>query len=398
MYRQNQLADLLRIDDLVTKAIDEITIAIVLAARLDGIETAGPAAAYASANPDRIAALARKNLYLEWIGEAVVRIRRRLAAIDLRKIGTFDEASQSTGKIFENVVGKISEDLFKNPAGIYPCISEIFDNHGNYTAETLDRVKNVKLSSDQMRRAAWRISHSFCYLIYDRRLIVGSILAFLGAIPVWYFFGAHEQSFATVPEQGSDLIRQDIQQLRGLIEAQNKGLVTKFSDLVHFVWELVLVVPSIFLIPAALLGAARQTPWFKAVPLQEYEETFDKIGRQIAKLVPVKTKIPSVRINMSNIAIGKNIQQTVDSIVVDSFKKIEAGNDPSIEAFLKALGEKVKGSGDLNAAEHYGGLVESIKNDRKGMARTMWDGLVKALPSVTAIAGATGAIAKLFGP
>jgi hypothetical protein len=398
MYRQSQLADLLRIDELAIKANAEIATAIVLAARLDGIETVGAAEAYISTNPEKIAVLAQRQLYLEWIAEAIVRIRKKVTAIDLRKIGTFDEASRPTDKIFEDTVREINRDLFHDPSGIYPCISEIFDNPGSYTAETLDRIKNIKLFSDDIRRAVWRISYSFSYLIFDHRIIVGSVFAFFLAIPTWYFFGAHGQSLATLPEQGSDLIRQDIQQLRSLIEAQNRGSVGKISDLIHFIWEFTLIVPSIFLIPAALLGLARRTPWFKAVPLQEYEETFDKIGRQIAKLVPVKTKIPSVRINMSNIAIGTNIQQTVDSIVVDSFKKIEAGNDPSIQAFLKALGEKVKASGDLNAAEHYGGLIESIKNDRKGMARTMWDGLVKALPSVTAIAGAAGAIAKLFGP
>jgi hypothetical protein len=218
------------------------------------------------------------------------------------------------------------------------------------------------------------------------------------AIPVWYFFGFHEQPIATLPEQVPALFQEDLNQLRKILAAQDTNFFIKAASTASFAWHTLLVGPSLFLAPAALLGFARRRRFFKTNSLRRYEELFGNIGEELRKIAPSRSSWLTVRIKMSNINFVTGNNNIVNSTVTNAFNQIKGAYDPSTEAFLKEVGEVVTKSADLNAAQHYEMFAESLKNDKKGMARTMWDGLVKILPSVGAIAGAAGAIAKLFGP
>lgn len=398
MRRRNQLADLLRIDELAMQASGELATAAVLANRQEGLETINAAAEFASRNPNKVAKLLANDLYFRWISETFLDIRKKTTGIDIKKIGTFDRASQSTKGIFEDVIASVNDDLDRQTSGVYTCIQKIFNDESKYTAEALDQIKNIKLLADQIKQAVRRIGHPYLYVIYDRRLIVGFLVAFIVAIPVWYFFGAHGQSVATLPEQTQVLINADVLRLRQIAEAQNTSIFVKVAYFIRFAWDFLLAVPSLLLLPAAVIAFARRRRLLGNNTLRRSEALFGDIGKELQKVLPSPTRLPPVRLSMSNIVVGSNIQQIIDSTITDSFNKIDGTYDHEVTTFLKEVGDTVKKSGDKDAADHYGALVENLKNDKKSMARTMWDGLVKALPSVTAVAGAATAIAKIFGP
>jgi hypothetical protein len=398
MSRREQFADLDRIDNLAMKASGEVAVAAILAAKHEGLGTVTAAVELAMKRPDIAQQMVLKAEYrITSISNAISKIREKAISVDYKKIGTFDAAGQSTKKIFEGVIAKINDDLTE----VYKNISEIFirdAEYNLYAAETLDQIKNIKLIADQIQKLTWRITHSYFYFFVSRRLIICLLAAFLFAIPIWYFFGAHEVPIATLPEQGPALVQKDLRQLTEILTAQNTGIFVKFSSIASFAWNTLLVGPSLFLAPAALLGFVRRRRFFRSNSLRRYEELFGGIGKELRKIAPNPSSWLTVRIKMSNFNFVTGNNNIVNSTVTNAFNQIKDVYDPSTEAFLKEVGEVVTKSADPNAAQHYEVLADSLKNDKKGMARTMWDGLVKILPSVGAIAGAAGAIAKLFGP
>jgi hypothetical protein len=316
MLRREQLADVLRIDELAVKASGEIATAAILAARPKGIETIESAAEYALTNPTAVAKILQNELYFEWISTAFTEIRKKLTEIDFKKIGTYDAASQSTEPIFEAVIKRIdSYHLNESASGVYACINKIFDadkTRNIYTAETLNQIKNIKLIADDISRSTWRITHPYYYLVGGRRSILGMIVAFVVAIPVWYFFGAHEHSIIAMPEQA--LISKDIQRLSEIFQAQNTSMIMKVVYFARFAWDLLLAVPSLFLVAAAALAFARRRLSFREESLSRYEMLFGDIGKELQKIIPNPPKWPSVEVKMTgdiNIAAGKNIHRFV---------------------------------------------------------------------------------------
>ena len=98
-----------------------------------------------------------------------------------------------------------------------------------------------------------------------------------------------------------------------------------------------------------------------------------------------------------NTIIGNNNQQNVRSTVTSSYNSVKGNYDSDTDTFLKEVADVVEKSGDQQAADHYEELVQKLKNGKKSLARTTWDGLVKILPAVASITGAGMATAKLFG-
>ena len=379
MRRREQLADVLRIDELAAKASGQLATASILAARPKGIETIEAATTFASKNPAEIAAALQKDLYFGWISEALTNITKIVTIIDYNKIGTYEAASQSTENIFERAIDKVYYELNHDISGIYPCINSIFEkdrNYSSYTAESLDRIKNVKLIADDIGRAVWRIRHPLYYLSCDRRLQLSFILAFLIAIPIWYLFGAHGASVTA--ESPRALANEDFRQLLEIAKNQNVGLLTKAAQWVRFLWELLLVVPSLFLVPAAVLAVARRSFAVQSRSVGRYEKLFGDIGRELQKVLPNPPRWPSVEVKMTgdiNVAAGQNIQQNVKSIVAGSYNKVKGDYDSDVDQFLKKVADTVGESGNPDAADHYAALVDNLKNDKKSMARSMWKGL-----------------------
>ncbi len=331
MRRRDQFADVLRIDELATKASGEIATAAVLAKRQKNLDTVDAAADFALKNPKKIPALLNENLYFQRISETIAAVKRRILELDFKKIGTYDAASQSTKEIFENVVQEIDNDLKRTTSGIYPCIESIFGDdkkYNKYSPETLNSIKNIKLIADDIRRLTWRITHPYFYLIKDRRFIFAFLIAFAAAVPIWYFLGAHGQSIDQLSGQQSQiLVSEDIRQLREILEAQNKSVFAKAAYVIHFVWESLLVVPSIFLVPAAILSLARRHQLVRGKSLRRSEIVFGDIGRVLQEVLPNPPKWPSVEVKMNtgdiNIAAGQNIQQNVKTMVIGSYNKVK---------------------------------------------------------------------------
>lgn len=401
MRRKDQFADLMRLDELAMKASGEIATAAVLAVRDPDYSTIENAANFAKANPQVIPELVGHDLQFGWISAAIFSIRKKTCGIDVKKVGTYDAASQSTKSIFENVVRDIRDDLRKTPSGVYPCIKDIFENdrsYNRYPAEALDRVKNIKLLADQIERIVWRITHPYWYYVTDRRLITALVLASVVAVPIWYFFGYHEQQVATLPDKALGLVQEDLAGLKNTVGAPDRGFLASAAAIASFAWHALLAGPSVFLVPAALLKFARRRQFLKSDSLRRYEKLFGDVGKELRKASPNTSRWLTVELMMSgfNVTIGHN--NIVNATVIDSFNKIEGRYDAGTEAFLKAVGEEVTKSGDEQAAKHYKGVTDNLAQGEKGLARTMWDGLVKILPPVGAIAGAAGAIVKLFGP
>jgi hypothetical protein len=66
---------------------------------------------------------------------------------------------------------------------------------------------------------------------------------------------------------------------------------------------------------------------------------------------------------------------------------------------LESVAKLIEQSGNPEAVELFNALTEQLQSPRpqRALLRSTWDGIKKALPAVTSIAGAVQAIAKLVG-
>ena len=86
------------------------------------------------------------------------------------------------------------------------------------------------------------------------------------------------------------------------------------------------------------------------------------------------------------------------SLITRSFSKVkEQAGDETAQVLIK-VAEAVEKSGSAEAGELFNQFNEELQKPepRKSVLRNTWDGILKVLPAVTTIAGAAGAIAKLF--
>ena len=318
-------------------------------------------------NPTLVESFLKRDLYFRWVFDALLNIKQIVVDLEFDKVGVFDAASKSTKPLFEEKIDRIGYELMHKPAGIYPSIDEIFKREvtsSSSDAVVLDLVKNVKLLADDINKCKWRILHPKIYILLDRRIIALLLIGFLCALPLWYFFGVHRTS-ANNPAL---ILNSDIQHVVAITQAQNTSLLDKAILLIRFIWEFTLAVPSLFLLPAAVLAIVRSKLIHQSKTVGRYEKLFGDIGRELQKVVPNPQKWPSVRIKMTNSiynASGTNITQILNSTVTNSFNKIEEVYGSSATAFLKEVASTVENSGDINAADHYASLVDNLKNKRR---------------------------------
>ncbi|UZD91757.1 hypothetical protein [Cognatishimia activa] len=100
--------------------------------------------------------------------------------------------------------------------------------------------------------------------------------------------------------------------------------------------------------------------------------------------------------HFSNISNSVVLNKSMAKKVVNQFKE---RSDNDLASFIEELSVVVERSGDKEAGELLDQLNEELDRDepRKSLLKRTWDGLVDVLPSVAKIAGATAALAKLFG-
>jgi len=87
------------------------------------------------------------------------------------------------------------------------------------------------------------------------------------------------------------------------------------------------------------------------------------------------------------------------SLVERSFNKVKSEADEETAKVLLKVAELVAGSGNKEAGEILDQFNEELAKPapRKSLLKRSWDNLVQVLPTVTTVAGAAAAIAKLFG-
>lgn len=86
------------------------------------------------------------------------------------------------------------------------------------------------------------------------------------------------------------------------------------------------------------------------------------------------------------------------SLVMDSMNKARGIGGEELARVLESVGLAIEQSGNREAGELFNHFNEELQRPepRKSILKNAWDSIVSALPTVTAAAGATGAIAKLF--
>ena len=87
------------------------------------------------------------------------------------------------------------------------------------------------------------------------------------------------------------------------------------------------------------------------------------------------------------------------SLVERSFNKVKSEADEETAKVLLKVAEVVADSGNKEAGEILDQFNEELAKPapRKSLLKRSWDNLVQVLPTVTTVAGAAAAIAKLFG-
>lgn len=115
-------------------------------------------------------------------------------------------------------------------------------------------------------------------------------------------------------------------------------------------------------------------------------------------------KIPSSK----EVSVGHFIQGNTGSIILDStvdkftltntIQIIKSRFDEDVTEFIRSLSDVVSKSGNKEAVELVDQLNEELSRPepRTSLMRRSWENLVAILPAVKEIAGAAGALAKLF--
>jgi hypothetical protein len=110
------------------------------------------------------------------------------------------------------------------------------------------------------------------------------------------------------------------------------------------------------------------------------------------------------RLEMSESKSGDTFSNVSNSTIINRSSLSHSLNSAArlggadAEQALKEVGELVVKSGNRDACDLFNQLTEELQKPwpRKSVLRSAWDGLSKALPAVTELAGAVTAIGKLF--
>lgn len=86
------------------------------------------------------------------------------------------------------------------------------------------------------------------------------------------------------------------------------------------------------------------------------------------------------------------------SVVQSAFNKVASEHDRDTARALKLIADEIERSGSKGAAETFNSFAEELhKSDpRKPVLRTLWNGVVAALPTVVQMTDAVSKITALF--
>ena len=101
---------------------------------------------------------------------------------------------------------------------------------------------------------------------------------------------------------------------------------------------------------------------------------------------------------------GDRFGNITGSTIVNRSKLTNAMNvvgqraDEGTAAALKEIADFIQRSGNTAAAENFDAFNEELQRPepRKSLLRSLWNGVVEALPSVASLAGAAAKIAAIF--
>lgn len=379
----------------------------VLNVGIDGIETRDDAAQLFKSNDSFLQRMTPRtgSLQVVWIHRSFQEIQKHLSKLDFSRIAKFQDANQSTAEIFENVVNSVEKEIKQDISGVLVCIEEIYKEYGKFVPlQSLSIINDIKSRSLSINRLCWTVRHPFIYLVTSRNLILSCIILSIVAVPAWYLFGWHQMlrgGSHSVLERPA----QDVEMLRVVIANPDQSAWTKIVEISNFFWNALLAIPSLLLIPAAVIATLRKV--FRVnndlIPLRKYEIMFRAIASDLQRSLPAGMRGPlfMVEFEMSGNVIttfgnGNNVITQSANV---SLQTIQAGQDADIASFLKAVADEIDKSKNMAAQALFGTLTAGLKEPRqdKSALRQVWEGLVAILPSVGSIAGGAGAIAKLFG-
>lgn len=133
----------------------------------------------------------------------------------------------------------------------------------------------------------------------------------------------------------------------------------------------------------------------------------ETMAEKVTSLMPVIQEVARSNSNV-NIHFWSTFTETsfrdnagtiiTESSIVDSLNTIRQTGDANLAGALQVLGGLVKASGNADAEEHYGALVEyaARPEKRKSVLRTIWKAIEVAVPTVKAAADISATIAGLF--
>jgi hypothetical protein len=243
------------------------------------------------------------------------------------------------------------------------------------------------------------------------------VVAFILAIPLWYFFVSHGSDPIAALEAPSDTVRRDIARAREIASNSENGLVSRAISVFAYVWKLTLEVPSLFLVLAGVVGILRRRLGVDSGWLKRYEEALRSLGLELERYWPRQTLGPQFSlatvkqvfhqrythqreiIIMGDVFAGIHNSTVINkSFVKDAFNKVQSEVDQATADALLKVAEEVGRSGNQEAGQLLDQFNEELAKPqpRKGLLKRSWDALVQVLPTVSAIAGAAGAIARLY--
>ena len=130
-----------------------------------------------------------------------------------------------------------------------------------------------------------------------------------------------------------------------------------------------------------------------------FDETMNLVDKKKPKPKEEKTVIYTEGVYMGD--VFKNIQNATiinKSVVENSFNKIKEGYGEDVAKALLQIAEFIEGSGNKEA----GGLFDSFNEElnkpesKKPVLKSIWAGIEKALPAITALSEAIAKLAPIF--
>ncbi|WP_162561427.1 hypothetical protein [Methylobacterium terrae] len=404
MRRRDQLRDAVLIDELSLSAIGELNVAAVLNRKIEGLGTYELAAKFVASNLFDSEKFIGGDYRLRQTRAAFTEIHQICVSIDAEKIYIFDEAKQNTSTIFENKIKDLRQIAKERKFPYTPItsyISQIFDyeaEHKVYDYKALICIKDVSLINNNIIKAIWRIKNSWYYILVDKRLILSFAAAAILWIPFWYLLKSDESNLMIGAQVAHDNFANDLNEIKKLLSSNNSSIFGRIYNAVRFMVDAGLLMPLFMAIPTTILSFLRLTMKRKSRALDRYEALFNHIGKELQKISPSRPPFISLRLKMTNtvIGIGKDIHQNVDSIINNSYNKVKGDYDSSVTKFLEEVGEKVKASKKKDAAEHYSGMIDYLKDNKISLAKSLWSGLKIIVPGVKEISGYIEIVKKLF--